>query len=59
MGGRSIAKVTQDTGLSRATIYREIKKGALHAKKVGDRTIIFDDAYNAWRNNLPDLVQAA
>jgi predicted DNA-binding transcriptional regulator AlpA len=56
---RSINQTAADSGTSRATIYREIKARRLRAKKIGDRTIILPDDFDAWLQSLPDMALAA
>jgi excisionase family DNA binding protein len=52
--GTTVAAVSQYTGLSKPTIYAEIKRGALRAKKVGKRTVILNEWVDEWLNGLPD-----
>ena len=43
-----IAEVSRFSGLSQATIYRRIGDGQLRSYKVGGRTKIKVEDYNAW-----------
>jgi hypothetical protein len=40
-------------GISRTTVFAEIRKGALVARKVGRRTIVTRDDFECWLQNLP------
>lgn len=42
-------------GMCRETVYQLIRQGKLRAHKNGNRTLIFDDAEEAWRASLPEL----
>jgi excisionase family DNA binding protein len=46
----SIKEVRKLVGLSTATIYRDIKEGRLHTKKLGGRTLILAKDLDAWLN---------
>ena len=43
-------------GFSPATIYSEIKKGNLRAKRLGKRTFIPPEYEAEWISNMPDVV---
>jgi excisionase family DNA binding protein len=45
-------------GLSRRTIYREIKSNRLVARKVGSATIVTIESINAWLASLPTTADA-
>jgi excisionase family DNA binding protein len=45
--------VAKRHGVGIATIYREIAKGALRARKLGRRTLITRDDEAAWLANMP------
>jgi excisionase family DNA binding protein len=45
--------------ICRDTVYRQIRAGHLKAKKVGKRTLIFDEDERAWRDSLPVLAATA
>lgn len=40
-------------GVCRATVFNEIKRGNLQARKLGRKTIVTRDAMNAYLANLP------
>jgi len=48
----SIPETAQLSGSSRSSIYIEIKEGRLKASKIGRRTVITKDAFQAWLGNL-------
>ena len=50
----SIAGLAAETGLSRTTIYEEVKKGRLRITKVGRRSIVTDDDAHAWLHSLAE-----
>ena len=54
--GRSIKSVAERYSISTQTVYREIKRGRLKAKKLGKRTIITEEAEQAWVDSLPDAL---
>jgi hypothetical protein len=49
----SIAQFCHCFGVGRTTVYEQIKLGHLHARKVGQRTIITDVDAEEWLRNLP------
>ena len=42
-------------GISPSNVYKEIRAGRLNAKKLGKRTIISEQAEQAWLDALPDV----
>jgi excisionase family DNA binding protein len=42
-------------GLSRQTLYDEVKRGRLRAVKLGKRTLILKSDDEAWAASLPEL----
>jgi excisionase family DNA binding protein len=44
----SVAEAINVTGLSRTTLYGEIKSGRLPTRKIGRRRIIIADELRAW-----------
>ena len=54
----SLKEFLSRNGISRASAYREISSGRLHARKLGAKTLIFAEDEIAWRNSLPVLVSA-
>jgi hypothetical protein len=57
-GASSIQKFAKRNNVSQSSAYKEIRAGRLLARKVGRRTIIFDEDERAWRDNLPKLKTA-
>ncbi|CCM78033.1 helix-turn-helix domain-containing protein [Rhizobium mesoamericanum] len=51
----SISEIAHEYGVSRTTIYAEIKAKRLTAKKLGNRTLIRRTDAEAWYAALPDL----
>jgi hypothetical protein len=51
--GVDVATFAADHGLSETTVYAQINSGRLIAHKIGRRTVIFQDAAEAWRASLP------
>ena len=51
---RSPSGLALRVGVSPGTIYNEIKRGRLHAKKIGRRTLITADQEREWLDNLQD-----
>lgn len=51
--GLSVNDVVVEGGISRTTVFAEIKKGALIARKVGRRTIVTREDFQSWLQNLP------
>jgi hypothetical protein len=41
--------------ICRDTAYREVRRGRLKVRKVGRRSLIFDEDEAAWRASLPEL----
>jgi hypothetical protein len=54
----SIAEFCRDYGTGRTTAYQEIKSGRLQARKCGKRTIVTEDAAEAWLQSLPTVAAA-
>lgn len=50
----SISDACSVSGLSKSTIYEEIAKGALRARKLGSRTFIMADDLKAWLESQPE-----
>lgn len=51
----SIRDVQRATSLSRASVYRKIAEGQLHARKVGARTVILRSDLELFLASLPKL----
>jgi excisionase family DNA binding protein len=51
----SVDEFCERNDVCRDTVYRQIRAGHLKARKVGKRTLIFDEDERAWRDNLPVL----
>ena len=49
----TIHTITEMSGLSRATIFRELRAGRLKAKKVGARTLVLAADWQDYLDNLP------
>ncbi len=49
----TIHTITEMSGLSRATIFRELRAGRLKAKKVGARTLVLAGDWQDYLDNLP------
>jgi excisionase family DNA binding protein len=49
----SISEVADITGVGRSILYQEIGEGRLRARKLGRRSLIFDDDLKAWLAALP------
>jgi excisionase family DNA binding protein len=49
----SIAEFCERYGPGRTTVYDQIKRGLLRARKCGKRTIIIEDDAEAWLKCLP------
>ena len=49
----SVDAFIAEEGISRATVYAEIRRGRLHARKLAGRTLIFPEDRAAWRAALP------
>ncbi|WP_336487414.1 helix-turn-helix domain-containing protein [Methylobacterium nigriterrae] len=46
-------EAAKSAGVGRTTIYEELARGRLHAKKVGRRTLILATDLEAWLQALP------
>jgi excisionase family DNA binding protein len=51
--GTSVDDRAEELGISRATLYREIRAGRLMARKVGERTVIIDRDWQIYLESLP------
>jgi excisionase family DNA binding protein len=51
----TIKAITERAGISRATVYRHIKNGTLKARKLGGRTVILEEDFEALLNSLPPV----
>ncbi len=51
--GNSPELAAAKIGCSRAKVFMEIKAGRLEARKMGKRTIILDEAIDAYLHSLP------
>jgi excisionase family DNA binding protein len=51
----TINQVAERHHVCRDTLYKEIRRGRLRAKKLGRRTLIYSDDEDAWVNSLPVL----
>ena len=49
----SVEEAAKAAGVGRTTVFEEIRKGHLTARKVGRRTIITTDDLDAWLKSLP------
>jgi excisionase family DNA binding protein len=49
----SIAEAAERAGISRSTAYEEIRRGRLRVRKIGRRSIITDEDYRRWLDELP------
>ena len=49
----TVADLVEISGLSRATIFREMKSGRLPAKKVGARTLVLAVDWQTYLSSLP------
>ena len=52
-GVRSVLEVMDLLGIGKTSVYREIKKGNLVAKKYGSRTLITEESIESFINSLP------
>lgn len=52
----SIDEFAKLAGLSRVTVYNEIRSGKLKARKIGRRTVVLADDAKAYLNALPAFV---
>lgn len=48
-----VATAARIMGVSKATVFNELKKGTIAAKKFGRKTLITRAAIDAWVANLP------
>jgi excisionase family DNA binding protein len=51
----TVAEFAEAYGLGRTSVYAEIKKGVLRARKAGARTLISSEDAEAWFRALPEL----
>ncbi len=51
----SISEVVRDYGISRATVYRQAKKGEFPIKKIGRMSRVDRDDLTRWMERLPEL----
>lgn len=51
--GFSVQQAAKSAGVGRTTIYEELARGRLRAKKVGRRTLILASDLEAWLQCLP------
>jgi excisionase family DNA binding protein len=49
----SIDEAAKAAGIGRTMLFEEIRKGRITARKVGRRTIITVDGFDAWLKALP------
>ncbi len=49
----SIEEFCRRFGIGRTTVYEELKRGRLRARKIGRRTIVTEDDAEAWLRRLP------
>lgn len=52
----SIAQFSKEYGVGRTKTYEELKSGRLHARKLGNRTLITEDDAEEWLCHLPKMV---
>lgn len=52
----SIDEFAELAGLSRVTVYNEIRAGKLTTRKIGRRTVVLADDARAYLNSLPVFV---
>jgi excisionase family DNA binding protein len=55
----AVKEICRAYGISRETVYNEIRRGRLRALKLGKKTIVLKSDAEAWRNSLPPLKLAA
>lgn len=55
----SVREICQRHGICRQTFYDEIRRGRLHARKLGKKTIVTAENERAWLESLPPLKLAA
>jgi hypothetical protein len=49
----TVADLVEISGLSRATVFREMKNGRLPARKVGARTLVLAGDWQTYLSSLP------
>jgi excisionase family DNA binding protein len=49
----SVDEAAKAAGVGRTTLFEEIRRGRITARKVGRRTIITTDDLDAWLKSLP------
>ena len=49
----SVGEAAKAAGVGRTTLFEEIREGRITARKVGRRTIITVDEFEAWLKALP------
>ena len=59
MAAHSIIQFGKENGISRSTVYNLIAEGRIVARKLGDRTLIFDDDNRGFREALPIVMPKA
>lgn len=52
----SVKDIVQAAGVSRTTIYKEIKLGRLKITKIGRRSVILPENFKAWLAHLDSCV---
>jgi predicted DNA-binding transcriptional regulator AlpA len=55
----SVREFCARNGICRQTFYDEIRRGHLHARKLGKKTIVTAESERAWLESLPPLRLAA
>ncbi|MGH1571921.1 excisionase family DNA-binding protein [Methylobacterium sp. P31] len=53
--GLSVQQAAKSAGVGRTTIYEELARGRLRAKKLGRRTLILADDLKRWLEALPPI----
>ncbi|MEP2742779.1 MAG: helix-turn-helix domain-containing protein [Bauldia litoralis] len=53
--GLTVRQVVELSGLSRSTIYEELRIGRLIARKLGRRTVILRGDFRSWLEGLPAM----
>ena len=51
----SVREFCARNGICRQTFYDEIRRGRLHAIKLGKKTIVTNESERAWLDSLPPL----
>jgi excisionase family DNA binding protein len=49
----SIDEICERNGISRSTIYAEIRRGKLRVRKLGVRSLVTDEDERAWLDGMP------